>query len=578
MIKSDLLSPSNVKSIIGAATNDYDAQCSIVPVWKRGMSNKTIHGGGSGAYDGGDRVISFNGYDVDDDLLFTVGWGDGFAVRRLNDDGSMTRLFYEENFLWRDTGSAYNHITGIALDKVNKLGVIMTYNVYGYTTFDYSGLMNGGTVFVKHPRPSHSNPQYFIGSQDTGNGYVRRGGESYFGGIAAAGEWIYAHDYDAVHYYKVMRRNLRTGVEERLDSRTTEVKYPGSATPDRAGYRGWPIYDEVNDRIFYTTYYNANFTLVLDASTANPKTVWCDMGDAGMGDDGYEQGLFVPNPETEPNLLYIGANSRIAYIDITPCFTGTSPTVLKQFYTEDAARGAAFGVLFRAGANYQSRTNDAMDKHPIDNYFCPTSADRGRNMLDGWIDFENSMVVGLERFDTVVEDTTSNGRGRSYRADYSPNLFRMKSAGGSKYWIKLGYGYDGHQIWSWDDSIGNGLIGNWSIEYGTFSLTGAVNIDFVNVNMHNHFTPSGCSLSYYVSNNDGASWEAYTATGTTHHIFNSRGNKLRIKYVANGQETKAPYKMSPQKDVITYGSLYESVKDVTIPYKVTRKRLIGKKQ
>ena len=577
MINSTPLSRSNVSRIVGAATNDYDAQCSIVPVWKRGMSNRTSFGGGSGDYDGGDRVIGFpNGYEVDGDLLFTVGWGDGFAVRRLNDDGSMTRLFVDSNFLWRDTGSTYNHLTTVVLDKVNKKGVVMTYNVYGYTTFDYSGLMNGGTTFVKDPRPSHSNPQYFIGSQDTGNGYVRRVGEAYFSGAAAAGEWVYAHCHDASHYYKVMRRNLRTGEEQRLDTRT-DIKLDGSATTDRAGYRGWVFYDEVNDRIYYCTFYNANFILVLNASTATPKAVWCDMGDAGMGDDGYEQGLFIPNPETEPNLIYIGANSRIAYIDITPCFTGTKPTVLKQFYVDSSDRGAAFGNYFRAGTKYQSRTSDAMDKHPTDNYFCPTSADRGRNMLDGWIDFDNSMVVGLERHDTVLEDTTTNGRGRSYRADYSSPLFRMRSTNGTPYWIHVGYGYDGHQFFSWTDDIGNGLIGNWEIEYGTFTLPNSQNIDFVNINMHNHYIPSGCGLSYYVSNNNGSTWEAYTVTGEAHHIFSSSGTQLKIKYVASGQETKAPYKMSQQKDVITYGSLYESVKDVTIPYKVTRKRLKGKK-
>lgn len=577
MIKSTPLSRSNVSRIVGAATNDYDSQCSIVPVWKRGMSNRTSFGGGSGDYDGGDRVIGFpNGYEVDGDLLFTVGWGDGFAVRRLNDDGSMTRLFVDSNFLWRDTGSTYNHLTTVVLDKVNKKGVVMTYNVYGYTTFDYSGLMNGGTTFVKDPRPSHSNPHYFIGSQDTGNGYVRRVGEAYFSGAAAAGEWIYAHAHDSSHYYKVMRRNLRTGEEQRLDTRT-DIKLDGSATTDRAGYRGWVFYDDVNDRIYYCTYYNANFTLVLNASTASPKAIWCDMGDAGMGDDGYETGLFIPNPETEPNLIYIGANSRIAYIDITPCFTGTKPTVLKQFYTEDASRGAAFGVIFRAGTKYQSRTNDAMDKHPIDNYFCPTSADRGRNMLDGWIDFDNSMIVGLERHDTVLEDTSTNGRGRSYRADYSSPLFRMRSTNGTPYWIHVGYGYDGHQFFSWSDDIGNGLVGNWEIEYGTFTLPNSQNIDFVNINMHNHYVPSGCALSYYVSNNNGSTWEPYTVTGETHHVFNSSGTQLKIKYVASGQETKAPYKMSQQKDVITYGSLYESVKDATIPYKVTRRKIRGKK-
>lgn len=572
MIKTDTLSKHNVISIVGAATNDYDSQRSIVPVWKRGMSNQTSSYG-----DGGERCIGgWNAYEVDGDLLMTVGWGDGFAIRRLNDDGTMTRIYQEDNFLYRDTGSVYNHMQSIAIDKVNKLGVVMSYNVYGYTTFDYSGCLNGGTDFIKHPRPSHSNPQFFIGSQDTSQGYIRRVGNSYVGGLCAAGEWIYAHEHDARHYKKVMRRNLRTGEEQILP--TADIKYPGSATEDRNGYRGHIYYDEVNDRIYYCTYYNANFTLVLNASTANPQTVWCDMGDAGMGDDGYEYGLFVPEPESDPNIIAIGANSRIAYIDITPCFSGTRPTVLKQFYTEDGTKGAAFGVLFRAGTKYQSRTNDAMDKHPSDNYFLPTAADRGRNMLDGWIDMDNERIVGLERHDTVVEDTSSNGRGRSYRADYSAPIFRMRSANGTPYWIKTGYGYDGHSIRVWDDSVGYGLVGNWSIEYGTFTLGNNANIDFVNLKTHEHQVPGGCSLNYYVSNNNGSTWESYTALDdSTHHVFNSSGTQLRVKFVATGLETRAPYKMSQTYDMVTYGTLYESVKDVTIPYKVTRKKIRGRK-
>ena len=70
------------------------------------MSNTTVSSG-SGDYDGGDRVIGFgNGYEIDGDLLFTVGWGDGFAVRRLNDDGTMTLLFYD---------------TQLPLERYNKL-------------------------------------------------------------------------------------------------------------------------------------------------------------------------------------------------------------------------------------------------------------------------------------------------------------------------------------------------------------------------------------------------------------------------------------------------------------------------
>jgi len=572
MIKTTALSKYNVTSIIGAATNDYDGQKSIVPVWKRGMSNQTASYG-----DGGERCIGgWNAYEVDGDLLMTVGWGDGFAIRRLNNDGTMTLIYVENNFLYRDTGSVYNHMQSIAIDKINKKGVVMSYNVYGYTTFDYSGCLNGGSTFVKDPRPSHSNPQYFIGSQDTSQGYIRQVGNSYVGALCAAGEWIYAHEHNARHYKKVMRRNLQTGEEQILVM--NDVKYPGSADIDRNGYRGHIYYDEVNDRIYYCTYYNANFTVVLNASTANPQTVWCDMGDAGMGDDGYEYGLFVPQPESDPNIISIGANSRSAYIDITPCFTGTKPTVLKQFYTENGSRGAAFGVLFRAGGKYQSRTNDAMDKHPSDDYFFPTSADRGRNMLDGWIDMDNERIVGLERHDTVVEDISSNGRGRSYRADYSAPAFRMRSANGTPYWIKTGYGYDGHSIRIWDDSVGYGLVGNWSIEYGTFTLDNNANIDFVNIIIDEHHVPGGCSLNYYVSNNNGSTWEHYTAAEGVHHIFNSSGYQLKVKYVATGSDTRAPYKMSQTFDKATYGSLYESVKDVTIPYKVTRAKIRGRKK
>ena len=55
------------------------------------MSNVTTSSG-SGEDDGGDRVIGQGGYDVDGDVLFTCGWGDGAAIRRLNNDGSMTEL------------------------------------------------------------------------------------------------------------------------------------------------------------------------------------------------------------------------------------------------------------------------------------------------------------------------------------------------------------------------------------------------------------------------------------------------------------------------------------------------------
>jgi hypothetical protein len=102
MYKTLSLERADIQSVVGCAANDYQGQVAVVPVTKRGMSNTTVSSGG-GDYDGGDRCIGFtNSYEIDGDLLFTVGWGDGFAVRRINNDGTMTKLYHDNNFLWRD--------------------------------------------------------------------------------------------------------------------------------------------------------------------------------------------------------------------------------------------------------------------------------------------------------------------------------------------------------------------------------------------------------------------------------------------------------------------------------------------
>jgi hypothetical protein len=578
MYKTTSLERSNITSIVGAVANDYDGQVAIVPATKRGMSNTTVSSG-SGDYDGGDRVIGYNnGYEIDGDLLFTVGWGDGFAVRRLNNDGTMTRLFYDSQFLWRDTSSTYNHLQSVAIDKTNKIGVVMTYNVEGYTTFDYSGCTNGGTTFVKDPRPTHSNPDFFIGSQDTGGGYVNRVGGGYYSGLAAAGEWIYAGDYDAHHYKKVMRKNINTGVEERLSTTDTNVMYPGSAAEDRNGYRGKCYYDEINDRIMYGRFYNANFILVLDASTSNPKTVWCDMDDAGQGNDGYEHGWFIPDPVNEPNVFYIGTNSRFSKVDITPCLSGNTATVLKQVFVNGTVAGNNYSVEMRAGTKYQSATNgEPTDKMPGHPNFMPTSSDRGRAMIPGWIDQDNDVVVALYRYNNTTEDTTSLGRGRSYRSDYGNNLVRMYSANGTPWWIQTGYGYDGHGFKIWSDTYRNELIENWTVQYGTYSLDNSADIDFVYWNQEGYYTPSDCSLSFFVSNNNGSTWESYTGSNTAEHNFTSTGNQLLCKIQGNGTVSKNAYKMSNTKDSITFGTKYAAEMDASIHSKMTRFKLKGKK-
>jgi len=545
MFKATSVSKDNIKSIVGCASNNYSGQVAIVPVTKRGMSNVTVSSG-SGEYDGGDRLIGYTtAFEIDGDLLFTVG------------------------------------LQSMCIDKVNKKGVVMTYNVNGYTTFDYSGLMNGGSTFVKDPRPTHSNPQIYIGSQNTGGGYVESTGLYYVGGLCAAGEWAYASDYDARHYRRCMRRNMKTGVEERLymDATAGNIMLEGSSPVDRNGYRGWIMYDEINDRILYAYYHDANFSLILDASTAKPKSVYVDMGDIGQGDDGYEQGWFIPDPINEPNIFWVGASGRHTKLDVTPCLTGNKATVLQITYEGSSNPGNNYGILMRAGVKYQ----DAQGGKPTDRMvgypnFIPTAADRGGAMIPGFLDQDNDRYVALRRHDTVVEDTTSEGRGRSYRADYGCNITRMYSTGGAEWWIQMGYGYDGHGFRIWDAKYANHFIPNWEIVYGPYTLDNSASVDFVFWNRVDYFIPNGCTLGYYVSNDDGATWEVYSGTDTGEHTFSKEGNKLLLKLSASGDISKNAYKMSDTEDFIMCGTKYASEMDPNIKQKMTKFKLRGKKK
>lgn len=569
MINFAELTRNNIITITNAMANDSLGHRCIVPQFSRGYSN-TIVNNGSGEYDGGERVIGLFGcFDVDGDLLITTGWGDGTAIRRLNNDGTLTKIWHETNSLYRDTTSVYNHINSMAIHRGSSQIALSTHNVNGYSMIDYSDIKDTSTTTnnVVNDRPSSR----FIFSTGAN---IDRTGSYYNSGTVTAGDWLYILDYDATHYKKYPRRHWTNGTEQLLDGTSSTYMYSGSSAVDRNGYRGQLHYDEVNDRVYYNYYYNANFTVILDASTANPKTLWVDLGDAGAGDDGWEQGLYIPDPINYPNKVYIGGSSSITYVDYTNCFTGGTASVLDRIYTGSTNSNAPnnYPTLFRHGNKWHGETATYKDRL-VDGH-CPVHADRGYARNGGWIDMDNGVIVALYNHSNITEDT-SGGRGRSIRHDYGQPVFSMQSANGTEYLIQTGYSYDGHRFLIWPASVGAGLKGNWLIEYGTFTAT--ENIDFVSLNTREHFVPSGCSLTKYVSNDNGSTWETYNEGSDDIHTFSSTGTQLRVKYVATGNAAKAPYKMSSGYDGVLYGSLHTSVKNPSIPMKVSRARLRGKK-
>lgn len=592
--KQTRITRSNIISITGAGMYEYD-NTTIGPVRKGGTGN-TLVSSTTGEYDGGDRVIGFhNGYDIDGDILITVGWGDGCAVRRLNNDGSMTKLYHDNNALWRDTTSTYNHLQSVAMAKGVNKAVIMSYNVYGYSIIDYRGAVDGTTNsgnVIREDRPTHTNPTDFVDEAgNRSNGYLRRTGNSYYGGLCAAGEWVYGASHDAIHYKRYPRRNLATGVHEMLEGAgTNSDKYTGSADNDRNGYRAYLNYDEVNDRMYYWEYEgNGSFTVILDASTSSPKTLWCDLEDSISGTNptkyavnGYsrEQGMLCPDPTTAPNVIICGGYDYILKVDYSACFTGGAPIVLNLNYLRNYDNGIDLNNLSRLGCKYQKTSGNPMDRMPGYPNHVPLSGDRGYGKVDsGFHDISSFKTYSVKSMSSYVEDQASQfggaARGRSWQSDYGVNMVRMASANGTEYWIRMGYGGDGHGFRVYPATTNpTEFIGDWEIEYGTFTLTNSANVDMVFIGGLSDFViPSNCSLTTYVSNNNGSSWETYDKETDEAHVFSSTGTQLRVKLIATGHPDKAPFLQTTTGLIVDYGSMHDAAKHSNIKFKITRKRL-----
>tara|TARA_R110001599_G_scaffold154841_1_gene340487 strand:- start:183 stop:653 length:471 start_codon:yes stop_codon:yes gene_type:complete len=154
----------------------------------------------------------------------------------------------------------------------------------------------------------------------------------------------------------------------------------------------------------------------------------------------------------------------------------------------------------------------------------------------------------------------------------------MQTANGTKHWVKMGYGGDGHQFHIWPENAKPfELKGSWEVVFGTFTLTNSANIDHVSLPQGIGFgIPSSTTLTIYVSNNNGSTWETYDKDSTDTHVFSTSGTQLRVKFSANGQPDKVPYYSGNGGEgplMIFYGSLHAAAKDSNIKFKINRKRL-----
>jgi hypothetical protein len=180
---------------------------------------------------------------------------------------------------------------------------------------------------------------------------------------------------------------------------------------------------------------------------------------------------------------------------------------------------------------------------------CP---DREFYMSWGWLDSVNFIPVGIIRYGSgFYADSYSTAYAWSdtdyLMFSYGGAPVLVESAGGNKYWVFSGYGWDGDKFRSWSyDTFPNGLCLNETGEiiFGTYSLDNNENVGSIILSdiADQVYIPSGgCKLVCLVSNNNGDTWEKYDYNSEIEYIFQSTGNNVKVKFVIYGKIYNAPH-------------------------------------
>ncbi len=143
---------------------NYTFKNLITPTWTLRDDNYT---GVSVGSDGDSGLLG--SVCIHDDLIISGGLGDGFGIRRVNDDGSIDTLFTDSS----PAGSSYSH--NVAIDKENYKAYVCAYNTSYVAVFDYSEAL---------PTPYLVNPSVVLFyEEDAFDGNLYDGHTSYANGL-----------------------------------------------------------------------------------------------------------------------------------------------------------------------------------------------------------------------------------------------------------------------------------------------------------------------------------------------------------------------------------------------------------
>jgi hypothetical protein len=182
----------------------------------------------------GDACISQNSFLSDGNLLVSVGWSDGFGLRRINDNGTITYLTGKSTPISSKT--TYHNF---AIDRVHHKAYVGSYNISNIGVCDYSEYTSG----TQNPQVHYST----VIPDGAQSGYP------YSNGFAIVGDYLYMGSYSK-NDNKCYRYNLSNSTSENITSSNSL----------QTGYRGTVWYDKDNDRIYISYYYNTGIRVIVN--------------------------------------------------------------------------------------------------------------------------------------------------------------------------------------------------------------------------------------------------------------------------------------------------------------------------
>ncbi len=372
---------------------------------------------------------------------------------------------------------------------------------------------------------------------------TNRVGYAYFCGLEMAGTYLYMGSYTPS--WDSMKR-WNTVTEE-----TEEISVINFR---KNGYRGYPIYDDINDRLFMCWEQDGGIWMVINASNEindpdnPPKCYDLRTYDLSLYEDG--DMMIVTPCKYNSNHLYLGYYAgRMVKIDIGDILseTETVPTVLDY----DAVRGRVSNDYspFWLTGNLPSDYNRYIPNNKL-SYIGAYSESYGSY---GWIDWENFMPVGIPDVNVYAFYEYKNylytyawANEDILKFSYTTFPSLLENANGDKYWVISGYGFDGYNFRFYDENnhpYGLTLEEKGHIIFGTYELDGNENIGSVKLSdiANQVYEPTGCKLKCFISNDDGVSWEEYDYKSEEEHFFKSTGNKTKVKFDFYGNIYSAPH-------------------------------------